>query len=76
MTKKERRKVATELAKYEIVIQGSHDEFAKRAAEEEVMKITAKVRNFEDMEAIDEMVPKIMRDIIENAEKIWDNENS
>ena len=67
MTKKERKKIARELAKYEIVIQASHDEFAKRAAEEEVMRITMKITNFDDMEAIDELVPKMIKDIIENG---------
>lgn len=73
MTKKERKKIATELAKYEIVINAAHDEFAKRAAEEEVMKITSKIDNFEDMEAIDDLVPKMMKIIIENEENFWDN---
>ena len=67
MTNKERKKIARELAKYEIIIQAGHDEFAKRHAEEEVMKLTLKVTNFEDMEAIDELVPKMMKDIIENG---------
>lgn len=67
MTKKERKKIARELAKYEIVIQASHDEFAKRVAEEEVMRLTSKVTNFDDMEAIDELVPKMIKDIIENG---------
>ena len=73
MTKKERKKIATELAKYEIVINAAHDELAKRAAEEEVMKITSKIDNFEDMEAIDDLVPKMMKMIIENEENFWDN---
>lgn len=67
MTHKERKKIARELAKYEIIIQASHDEFAKRAAEEEVMKMTMKITNFDDMEAIDELVPKMIKDIIENG---------
>jgi len=67
MTHKERKKIARELAKYEIVIQAGHDEFAKRAAEEEVMRITLKIKNFDDMEAIDELVPKMIKDIIENG---------
>ena len=67
MTKKERKKIARELAQYEIIIQAGHDEFAKRAAEEEVMRITTKITNFEDMEAIDELVPKMIQDIIKNG---------
>ena len=67
MTNKERKKIARELAQYEIVIQAGHDEFAKRAAEEEVMRITLKIKNFEDMEAIDELVPKMIQDIIKNG---------
>lgn len=76
MTKKERKKIATELAKLEIVIHASHDEFAKREAELRTIKLTSKIDNFEDMEAIDEMVPTIMKSLIENAENFWDNKNS
>ena len=66
MTKKERKKIARELAKYEIVIQHAHDETAKRYAEEQSMKLALKITNFEDMEAIDELVPQMIQDIIEN----------
>ena len=65
MTKKERRRLASELAKYEIIIQGSTDEKARRQAEEQVMKLTAKVTNFDDMEAIDALVPDLMKKIID-----------
>ncbi len=67
MTKKERKKIARELAQYEIVIQHAHDEIAKRYAEEQSMKLALKITNFEDMEAIDELVPLMIQDIIENG---------
>lgn len=67
MTHKERKKIARELAKYEIVIQHAHDELAKRYAEEQSMKLALKITNFDDMEAIDELVPKMMEDIIKNG---------
>ena len=66
MTKKERKKIATEIAKNEIIIQGSKNEESRRQAEERVMKLTLKIDDIEDMEAIDEMIPDIIKSLIEN----------
>lgn len=67
MTKKERKKIAKQLAEYELVIQHAHDEFAKRMAEDEVMKLTSKITDPEDMEAIDAMVPDVIQSLIEKG---------
>ena len=60
MTKKELKKLAKELARLERVIKTTTDSEARYRAEQEIMTLSNKVDDLEDMVAIDEMVMTLL----------------
>lgn len=61
MKKKELKNLAEKIAKCEYVIQNSDDDMAVQAAQEEIMRITSRVHDFQDIDIIDEMVQDILK---------------
>ena len=60
MKNKERKELAEKIAKLELLIQSSDDPKIRSQSEQDIMKITNKVKNFEDIMIIDEMVMDIL----------------
>lgn len=60
MKKKELKNLAEKIAKCEYVIQNSSDEDAVQAAQEEIMRLSSRVHDFQDIDTIDEMVQDIL----------------
>lgn len=60
MTKKEMKNLAKQIAKLENIIKTSQDKEEIYAAEQQVMNLTSKVTDFDDMMEIDEMVLNIL----------------
>jgi protein subunit release factor A len=60
MTKKELKKLAKELARLERVIKTTEDSEVRYRAEQEIMTLTNKVEDLEDMVMIDEMVMTLL----------------
>lgn len=62
MTKKELRKIAKELARLETVIKTTEDSEVRYRAEQEILTLTNKVEDFEDMVIIDELVMNLLEE--------------
>ena len=60
MKKKELKSLAEKIAKCEYVIQNSNDNDAVQAAQSEIMRLSSRVHDFQDLDAIDEMVQEIL----------------
>lgn len=60
MTKKEMKNLAKQIAKLENIIKTSQDKEEIYEAEQQVMNLTSKVTDFDDMMEIDEMVLNIL----------------
>lgn len=60
MKKKELKNLAEKIAKQEYVIQTSDDDDAIQAAQNEIMRLTSRVRDFQDLDVIDEMIQEIL----------------
>lgn len=60
MKKKELKNLAEKIAKCEYVIQNSKDGGAVTAAQEEIMRLSSKVHDFQDLDQIDELVQDIL----------------
>ena len=60
MKKKELKKLAEKIAKFEFIIQNSDDKKAVKRAEDEIMKLSSCVDSLDDMTAIDELVMEIL----------------
>ena len=60
MTKKELKKLAQELARLERIIKTTEDNEVRYRAEQEIMTLTNKVEDLEDMVMIDEMVMTLL----------------
>ena len=60
MKKKELKRLATRMAELEIIIQNSADPYEKQAAQNEILNITSKIVDIEDMLALDEMTQEIL----------------
>ena len=61
MTKKELKKMAKELAKLEHVLKVTDDSEIRYRTEQEIMTLTNKVEDLEDMVMLDEMVNSFQR---------------
>ena len=61
MKKKELKNLAEKIAKCEYTIQTSDDNDAIQAAQEEIMRLSSRVHDFQDIDTIDEMVQDILR---------------
>jgi protein subunit release factor A len=60
MTKKELKKLAKELARLERIVKTTEDNEVRYRAEQEIMTLTNKVEDLEDMVMIDEMVMTLL----------------
>ena len=60
MTKKELKKLAKELARLERIIKTTEDNEVRYRTEQEIMTLTNKVEDLEDMVMIDEMVMTLL----------------
>ena len=56
MKEKEIRNLATKIGKCEIALQNASDSAEKARLEQEIVKLSSMVKNFEDMVAVDEAV--------------------
>ena len=63
MKAKERKALAKKIAKCEWVIQTSDDAEAVRRAQDEIMKLSGCVDNFEDIIIIDELVQEYIEEL-------------
>lgn len=63
MKAKERKALAKKIAKCEWIIQTSDDKEAIRKAENEIMKLSGCVDNFEDIVIIDELVQEFIEEL-------------
>ncbi len=63
MKRKELKNLAEKIAKCEYVIQNSDDNTAIQAAQEEIMRLSSRVHDFQDIDAIDEMVQDILNEM-------------
>lgn len=61
MKKKELKNLAEKIAKQEYVIQTSKDSSAKQAAQEEIMRLSSRVHDLQDIDIIDEMVQDLLK---------------
>ena len=62
MKMKERKNLAKKLAKQQRIILSSEDKDAVRQAEQEIMKLSGQVENWEDILIIDELVQELLED--------------
>jgi hypothetical protein len=61
MRNKELKNLAQKIAKCEMIIQEGGDESETLRAQEEIMKLSSHIKNFEDIVIIDEMVQDILK---------------
>lgn len=61
MKKKELKNLAEKIAKCEYVIQNSKDDVAVQAAQTEIMRLSSRVHDFQDLDIIDEMVQELLQ---------------
>ncbi len=61
MKKKELKNLAEKIAKCEYVIENSEDDTAKQAAQIEIMRLTSKVHDFQDLDQLDELIQDILK---------------
>lgn len=60
MKKKELKNLAEKIAKQEYVIQTSKDSVEVQAAQEEIMRLSSRVHDLQDIDVIDEMVQDLL----------------
>lgn len=60
MKKKELKNLAQKIAKQERIVQNSADPTEIKRAQEEILRLSSSVTNFEDIFAIDELVQEIL----------------
>lgn len=60
MTKKELKKLAKELARLENILKTTDDSDTRYHTEQEIMSLTNKVENLEDMVMLDEMIMTLL----------------
>lgn len=60
MKRKELKNLAEKIAKQEYIIQTSNDNVAVQAAQEEIMRFSSRVHDFQDIDLIDEMVQDLL----------------
>ena len=61
MKKKELKNLAEKIAKCEYVIENSEDDTTKQAAQVEIMRLTSKVHDFQDLDQLDELIQDILK---------------
>ena len=60
MKRKELKNLAEKIAKQQYIIQTSNDNVAVQAAQEEIMRLSSRVHDFQDIDLIDEMVQDLL----------------
>ena len=60
MKRKELKNLAEKIAKQEYIIQTSNDNVAVQAAQEEIMRLSSRVHDFQDIDLTDEMVQDLL----------------
>lgn len=60
MKRKELRNLAEKIAKCEYVIQNSPLEGSRAAARAEIMRLSGQVKDFQDIDILDEMIQEIL----------------
>ena len=60
MKRKELKNLAEKIAKQEYIIQTSNDNAVVQAAQEEIMRLSSRVHDFQDIDLIDEMVQDLL----------------
>ncbi len=60
MKRKELKNLAEKIAKQEYIIQTSDDSVAVQAAQEEIMRLSSRVHDIQDIDIIDEMVQDLL----------------
>lgn len=60
MKKKELKNLAEKIAKCEYVVENSKDSAAVQAAQTEIMRLSSKVHDFQDLDILDEMIQEIL----------------
>lgn len=61
MKRKELKNLAEKIAKQEYIIQNSEDSAAVQAAQEEIMRLSSRVHDFQDIDTIDEIVQELLK---------------
>lgn len=60
MKRKELKNLAEKIAKQEYIIQTSNDNVAVQAAQEEIMRLSSRVHDFQDIDLMDEMIQDLL----------------
>ncbi len=63
MKKKELKNLAEKIAKQEVIIQTSEDSAEIQAAQNEIMRLSSRVHDFQDIDTLDEMIQEILSDM-------------
>lgn len=63
MKKKELKNLAEKIAKQEVIIQTSTDSAEVSAAQNEIMRLSSRVHDFQDIDTLDEMIQEILNDM-------------
>lgn len=63
MKKKELKNLAKKIAQCEYVIENSKNEDEIEIAREEIMRLSSKVHDFQDLDIIDELVQNLLKDM-------------
>ena len=63
MKKKEIKNLAKKVAKCELIIQNSDDEYEKEQARQEIMKLSSGIHSFEDLDILDEMIQDFLAEM-------------
>lgn len=63
MKKKELKNLAEKIAEQEIIIQTSTDSAEVQAAQNEIMRLSSRVHDFQDIDTLDEMIQEILNDM-------------
>ena len=65
MKTKERKNISKKIAEAEYIIHTSDDLEARSRAEQEIMKLSGRVENWEDVAAIDDLVQDYLQNLLD-----------
>ena len=63
MKKKELKNLAEKIAKQEVIIQTSKDSAEIQAAQNEIMRLSSQVHDFQYIDSLDDMIQDILSDM-------------
>ncbi len=61
MKKKELKNLAQKIADYEYILETSDNQDAINNAQKSIMQLTSKVKDFQDLDTLDEMIQDILK---------------